>query len=398
MKVTAIAFALAVVGSVSAAAVPGPALKGHAIPLTKKIHKEPLTKLIPGMLQATANKFGATVPQGFRPAAGFAADAVEPLNNVGNMEYYGPATIGGQTLQMLYDTGSTDVWVPDASVPSLPGNNKYSPRKSKTYKNIGDDFHIQYGSGEASGTTASETITVAGVTVKNQVFGDVTYEGEDPQASDFDGILGMGFTPIASDGATSWFENAVAQGKIANSMFSFYLNAQSTGSELYLGGYNSARYTGSISWVPLTDAGWWQFALKDITVGGRSIRPSIRQAIADTGTSLIVGPPADVTAINKAIGATYSSKYKIYTISCSKMNSAPTVAFPLNGVTLTLTGKDYIMDAGVAGLCISAFAPLAQLPVWILGDSVLRKYYSIHDMGDISNGYAGARIGFAKAT
>ncbi|KAI8588748.1 cathepsin D2 [Geranomyces variabilis] len=390
MKVTA-AFGLALaVTSVSAAAIPSN--RGHAIPLTKVPKQAPLGKRVPGILHGLAKKFGATVPAALRP--NHLDGGSEPISNVQNMEYYGPATIGGQTIQLLYDTGSADLWVPDASVSSLPGKNKYDPKKSKTYKDIGGDFNIQYGSGQAVGKTASETVTVAGITVTKQVFGDVTDEGQNPQASDFDGICGFSFGNIASDKAPTWFENAVTQKAIAKPVFSFFLSSTAEGSEMFLGGSNPSHYTGEPTYVPIDKPGYWQFGLKDITYNGASINPSLNEAIADTGTSLVVGPSADVTAINNKIGAKLDSQQGIYTIACSKRNDKDTVSFPIEGLTISLTANEYILDDGQGG-CISTFAPLDGLPVWILGDTVLRKYYSIYDMGDIANNYSGARIGFA---
>ncbi|KAJ3002543.1 hypothetical protein HKX48_002273, partial [Thoreauomyces humboldtii] len=254
-----------------------------------------------------------------------------------------------------------------------------------------------YGSGEAVGKTASDTVTVAGVTVKAQVFGDVTNEGTDPQASDFDGIMGMGFTSIASDSSTSFFENAISQGTVSASVFSFFLGSASTGSVFTLGGIDKTHYTGALTYVPITTPGYWQFALKDIAYGGTSIKPSLTQAIADTGTSLVVGPSADVKKINKAIGAVLNSSEGVYTISCSKRTTLKDITFPLNGITLTLTANEYILDDGSGG-CISTFAPLDGLPVWILGDTVLRKYYSVYNLGDITSNYSGAKIGFALAS
>ncbi|KAJ3002352.1 hypothetical protein HKX48_002373, partial [Thoreauomyces humboldtii] len=397
MKATLLCLALAATTSVQAGPV---SPKGTAVPISRKTQAIPLRERYGGILHNVAKKYGATVPVAITKSNAFKASAVggsEPLSNVGDFEFYGPIQVGGQTLQMLFDTGSSDIWVPDASTPSLPGKNKYSPKKSSTYKNIGGEFGIQYGSGSAEGKTASETFQVAGVTVTQQVFGDVTSEGASPQASDFDGILGMGFTTIASDKSTTFFENAVAQKAVSSSVFSFYLANTDTGSELLLGGTNPAHYTGPISYVPVDQPGYWQFALKDLTYGGSSIKPSLKEAIADTGTSLVVGPSKDVAALNKLIGATLDSKQGIYTIACTARGVAKDVSFPLNGITITLTSSEYILDDGQGG-CLSTFAPLDGLPVWILGDTVLRKYYSIYDLGDISNNYSGARVGFALSS
>ncbi|KAJ3006180.1 hypothetical protein HKX48_000256 [Thoreauomyces humboldtii] len=396
MKVACISLAcFAAATVVSGAAVP----PHRVVSLTRKQHSASLRERVPHILANAAKKFGGSVPQAIKTASLTAAAKTgsEPLANVGNEEFYGPATIGGQTLQMLYDTGSSDVWVPDATKSSLPGKNKYSPSKSSTYKKIGGAFNIQYGSGSAVGTTASDTVTVGGITVKAQVFGDVTSEGTNPQASDFDGILGMGFTSIASDKSTTFFENAVKQGAVSTPEFGFFLSSEATGSELTLGGADSSKYSGAVTYVPIDTPGYWQFALKDIQYGGKSTKPSLQEAIADTGTSLVVGPSADVTAINKLIGATLNSQEGVYTISCTKRTTLKDITFPLNGITLTLTAAEYILDDGQGG-CISTFAPLDGLPVWILGDTVLRKYYSIYNLGDVSSNYSGAKIGFALST
>jgi saccharopepsin len=70
----------------------------------------------------------------------------------------------------------------------------------------------------------------------------------------------------------------------------------------------------------------------------------------------------------------------------------PDLTFTLAGTNFTIGPMDYILEAG--GSCLSAFTgmdiPAPAGPLVILGDSFLRRYYSIYDLGKNS-------IGLAKA-
>ncbi|KAJ3024148.1 hypothetical protein HKX48_005548 [Thoreauomyces humboldtii] len=388
-----LAFTLAVTSTVVSAA-PAPAGK-IAIKLPKNQHGAILKHRLPAIMTSLATKFGGTLPP--HHAGSFIVDAdTETLTNDSGLDYWGPATVGSQPINLLFDTGSADLWVPGISCGlSCPGTQQFDPSASSTFQSIGATFDIQYGSGSAEGTTGSDTVEVGGVTVTGQVIGVVTSEGNDPQTSEYDGILGMGFSTLAADQATTWFENAVAQNRVSSAVFSFYLaGGDNTGSELYLGGANSEHYTGTIQYVPLTSATYWQFALNGISAAGSAITLTQNTAIADTGTSLIAGPTSDITAINNAIGARAASGQQgLWEIDC---NATPgDVSFALNGVTLSLSASDYIVAAG-DGTCISGFSAMDDTP-YILGDVVLRRYYSVYDLGEVSANYSGARVGFAIA-
>jgi hypothetical protein len=64
---------------------------------------------------------------------------------------------------------------------------------------------------------------------------------------------------------------------------------------LFLGGIDSAYYHGSLHYVPVTRKAYWEFDLDTISLGGKAVAHGVA-AIADTGTSLLVGPSDQVRA------------------------------------------------------------------------------------------------------
>ena len=73
-------------------------------------------------------------------------------------------------------------------------------------------------------------------------------------------------------------------------------------------------------------------------------------AIADTGTSLMAGPPDAMTAINNAIGAKVGASGEA-TVDCSKIPTLPNIDIQIGNTTFTLTAKQYILN--VSGQCLS---------------------------------------------
>ncbi|XP_029674785.1 lysosomal aspartic protease-like, partial [Formica exsecta] len=113
------------------------------------------------------------------------------------------------------------------------------------------------------------------------------------------------------------------------------------GGELILGGIDHSHYEGNLTYVPVTRKGYWQFDLDYVTVAGNKLSPN-SQAIADTGTSLIVGPSADIDFINQKIGADSNG-----IVNCSTIDQLPTIGFVLNGKTFNLTPHDCIIQVSI---------------------------------------------------
>ena len=321
-----------------------------------------------------------------------------------NAQYFGVVEIGtpSQSFQVIYDTGSSDLWVPrvgcsHCGIPFGPTKSKYDDTQSSSYEVDGEDFEIIYGSGSVSGFFSKDSVTLAeDIVVEGQEFGQVSDAGGLGllySLGKFDGILGLGFSSLSVGLKTTVFENALRQNKVDQPIFAFSLGQEDgRPGELTFGGYDSSKFEGDLEYVKLNASTYWQITMDSIKAGKYEKIASGDEitAIVDSGTSFITGPRYEVDKLAKAAGAKANIMGE-YTVDCDKIDDIPDIIFTIGGAEYTIPGSKTVIEA--QGTCLFTFLPTyvpPPGPQWILGDIFMREYYTVFNYHDKS-------IGFAKA-
>lgn len=328
----------------------------------------------------------------------------EIIKDYANAQYYGAVSLGSppQSFMVIFDTGSSNLWVPKVGCshcgnPLFGRKSKYDHGKSNTYVEDGKAFEIMYGSGSVSGFFSRESLTLGeDLVIKGQRFAEIEDAGGLGLAyslGKFDGILGLGFTSISIDGATTVFENAIKENVVDLPIFSFYLGDNGPG-ELTFGGYDTSKFEGDLVYVDLLSATYWEIALDSIAAGSykSTANPngSPITGIVDSGTSLMIGPKQEIVKLASAVGAKANFAGQ-YTVDCDKVADMPDIVFTIGGTEYSIPGPKAVIAA--RNTCLFAFMGVdfpSPGPQWILGDVFMRQYYTVFNYHDKT-------IGFAKA-
>ncbi|KAL0984069.1 hypothetical protein UPYG_G00136670 [Umbra pygmaea] len=317
----------------------------------------------------------------------------QQMTNDADLSYYGVISIGtpGQSFAVIFDTGSSNLWIPSVYCASAACANhkKYNPSLSSTFRNSGKSLSIQYGTGSMTGFLGYDTVVVGGLPVQNQMFGLSQTEAPFMAHMAADGILGLAYPRLAASQATPVFDNMMDQHLVSQDIFSVYLTSNSAaGSVITFGGVNPNHYYGPINWIPLSDETYWQITVTSVTVNGQIVACNGGcQAIVDTGTSNIVGPQADIANIANAVGANSANGDDV--VNCNYINNMPDIVFNINGQAFSIPGSSYVRQSQYYG-CRAGLSK-SNDSLWILGDVFIRQYYSIFNRAQNMVGLALAR-------
>jgi len=324
------------------------------------------------------------------------------LQNSDLVEYFGQVAVGTppQYFKVVFDTGSGILWVPSHLCDSeaCKDHTRLFEDGDKTLQVDRGYVNIKYGTGNMRGRRATDHVAVAGVKVKDQDFLlSTTEDGLVFRSGRFDGVMGLGRQALAGilsrgehDRGTPFYINAVNKRILAEPKFSVYVSARmGRPGAVVLGGVNPKLFSGPIFYHKGYSNAYWMVSMGTMQVGKEVVETRGARGIVDSGTSLLVGPPDIIRRILPHVRVNSD---------CSNYDELQTLEINMKTVdnkrvTYKLTPKDYVMKR--LGRCKTGIAIMRiQLkmahPIVILGDTFLRKYYSVFD-------HKTGQIGFAEA-
>ena len=264
-------------------------------------------------------------------------------------------------MVVQFDTGSSDLAV--ASVGSFDtvtgspfGTAEYKHNESWTYEHDGESAELTYG----DGSTIDGFISIDDVLLDRdiKVTGQSFVEIQRESGMSVDGIFGLAFMSLSAIDRRTVFDNAIAQSVIDQQVFAFYLGENEA--ELTWGGYDSTRFEGELVYVPLYSATYWEIALDGVysgyyrSCGYCNHTKGNMTAIIDSGTTLLLGPSADVALLAWQAGAIYNSTFGTYTIACAQASSVPDIVFGIQGVDYIIPGNSTVVSYGDPSECLFA--------------------------------------------
>jgi len=358
--------------------------------------------------------------------------------------YFGSLYVGlpkQQKFTVVFDTGSGHLFVPSLACASTTclRHRRYDRSESGTAMDIDhsgaevpataserDQVSISFGTGDVLGEFVQDVVCLSEHSdVKNvsnlQETGDcirvrvitATEMTEEPFFNfDFDGVVGLGLGALAVDPEFSYFGQMAKTGILPKPQFGFFLSkSDEVPSELSFGGHDELRVSEPLSWAKVLqpELGYWQVRIKSVKIGGVPV-PACESGkcvgIVDSGTSLLGVPSQMIKDIHWKLARKIPGDPS--ELDC-RHAGGPQITFDLGDKELSLDAEDYSrptamrVESNTTGV-VQVVCRASLLPVnmgteeeggnpltFILGEPVLRKYYTTFDWKEEEIGFALAK-------
>jgi cathepsin D len=269
-----------------------------------------------------------------------------PLKNYKNTQYVGEISIGtpGQDMPVIFDTGSANLWVNSALCKddSCVSHISYDRKKSPTWKKLGLQAQIGFGTGEIAGEINSDTFTLGSIQIEDQKFGEILKENGDVfAAGKFSGILGLAYPSMAAYNQLPVFDSIIKQKLLKHNIMTFYYSLnEDTDGQISLGFIDESKFKGKIYYYDVIDKYYWTISLRDIRYNGKSLGLCDQgcKAVVDTGTTLNTGPSEDISKLLNKIPVEND---------CRGYETAGTISFVFGHEEYVLKVDEYVLKTEV---------------------------------------------------
>lgn len=269
-----------------------------------------------------------------------------PLTALGG-GYSAKLQLGGQSFDVIVDTGSTTTAVADQSC----SNCGVSP----AYMSAGaTDLHqaasAQYGSGSWKGEVFEDGAVMGTRAAVALDFASITSQTGFFQGPAFQGILGLGPDGLLLPHTTSYLTKLIATGMTGQVAFQLCPDSGT----MWLGGFDPAAATGAPAFTPLSSAApYYIVGVGAASMGsGAALTGSdFGPTIIDTGTTQTFVPTAVLTAVSNAVSgsAGYTSAFGTQTLDNA------------NGLTTTMTAAQ--LDQALPPLSVTFAGGAAPISI-----------------------------------
>jgi Eukaryotic aspartyl protease len=262
------------------------------------------------------------------------------LKNFSSSQYIGKVGVGSppQYLDVIFDTGSANFWVNSKLCKDLAckTHSIYDRNLSETHEKLGYIINVEFGTGAIRGEINYDSVTLAGILVPHQAFGEITEEvGEVFLQGKFSGILGLGFPKMAAYNSEPVFDKIISQKYLQNNLFTFYYSDDED-SQIEFGRIDDTKFFGAMKWINVIEEYYWTIEIQDIRLGSKSLNlcPGGCKGAVDTGTSLLTAPQAGYKIVLENIK-----------LDCQDLNNIPDLIFAIDGNDYAIKSKDFILTS-----------------------------------------------------
>lgn len=245
------------------------------------------------------------------------------------------------------------------------------------------------------------------MSVTNQGFGVAS---QSTGFTSVDGILGVGPADLTSGTVSNTntvatvVDNAASEGSIPAAVLGVFFapttSSSSQNGELSFGGPDSSKYSGSITYTPITStspaSNYWGI---DSTLGYGGTTYGSTAGIVDTGTTLILIASDYFSQFQSATGGTVDSTTGLLEIPSSSYSSLTDFEITVAGTSFNLSPSQYIIPqsevsnyGGNPGSYYSYIGDVGSNSGsgldFIYGQKFLENYYSVFDTPNSQVGFA----------